>query len=76
MQANLFVRIQKNNNNNQRNRESYRNDNNQVIKAFDKIKCYSCDEKKYKSNDSTCFKYVEYEKKRNRREKKTKKIRI
>ena len=34
----------------------------------------TCDKKKYKSNDSTCFKYVEYQKKRNRREKKMKKV--
>ena len=63
VQTNLFVRIQKNNNNNQRNRENCCNDNNQIIKTFNKIKCYSCDEKKHKLNNSTCFKYVEYQKK-------------
>ena len=76
MQTNLSVCIQKNNNNNQRNRKDRRNDNNQVIEAFDKIKCYSCDEEKHKLNDSTCFKYVEYQEKRNRREKKIRKVRV
>ena len=75
VQANLSVRIQKDNNNNQRNRKDRRNDNNQVIETFDKIKCYSCDEEKHKSNDSTCSKYAEYQKKRNRHEEKTRKAR-
>ena len=74
MQTNLFVRIRRNNNNNQQNRENYRNNNNQIIKTFDKVKCYLCDEKEHKSNNSTCFKYVEYQKKRNRREKETRKV--
>ena len=65
---------QDDNNNNQRNRKNCRNDNNQVIETFNKIKCYSCDEKEYKLNNLTCFKYVEYQKKRNRREEKTKKV--
>ena len=73
MQTNLFMRIRENNNNNQRGRKDRRNDNNQIIKAFDKVKCYSCDEKEHKLNDSTCFKYAEYQKKRNRREEETEK---
>ena len=60
MQTNLSVCIRKNNNNNQRNRKDRRNNNNQVIKTFDKVKCYLYDKEKHKSNDSTCFKYVEY----------------
>ena len=74
MQTNLFVCIRENNNNNQRSRENRRNDNNQIIKTFNKIKCYSCNEKEHKSNDSTCFKYVEYQKKRNRREEEMRKV--
>ena len=30
------------------------------LKHSIKFKCYSCDEKEHKSNDSTCFKYAEY----------------
>ena len=70
------MHIRKNNNNNQRNREDYRNDNNQIIEIFNKIKCYSCDEKEHKLNDLMCFKYVEYQKKRNRCEKKMKKVQV
>ena len=60
MQTNLFMRIQENNNNNQRNRKDRRNNNNQIIETSDKIKYYSCDEEKYKSNNLTCFKYAKY----------------
>ena len=45
-----------------------------MIKIFDKIKYYSYDEEKHKSNNSTCFKYVKYQKKRNRRQKKWEKF--
>ena len=74
MQTNLFMRIRESNNSNQRNRKNRRNDNNQIIEAFDKVKCYSCDEEGHKLNDSTCFKYVEYQKKRNRREEEAGKV--
>ena len=75
MQINLSMYIRKDNNNNQRNREDRRNNNSQVVEALNKIKCYSYDEEKHKSNDLTCFKYVEWQEKRNRRENETKKVR-
>ena len=68
------MHIRKNNNNNQRSRENRRNDNNQIIETFNKIKCYLCDEEKHKLNDSTCFKYAEYQEKQNCREEKMKKV--